>query len=156
MRLRPASAPRDSAPPAARPGRLSAGVSASFNTLRQRWFLLFGRDALLFLALTLAVVSLDTPQASWMLWWPMPLALAACTMTFMLHGASPVRWRHMVNLGLFALPLAARVWLASESPIRHAAVIEARELGVILLLGVAIWFIASCHPGRALVTLTWT
>src|SRR5689334_21618037 len=39
------------------------------------------RDALLFLALALAAVSLDSPLALWSLWWPLPLAALGAVLT---------------------------------------------------------------------------
>lgn len=144
--------PHDLPRPAGR-GRIYGLASRSLTVTRQPWFLLYTRDALLFLAITLAALALDNPQAVWRLWWPLPLSLGAALLTVQLHGASPVRFRHLLILAAFAIPLAVRSRFSIASSVPAAGLRETQELAAILFLGVALWVAGSCHPVRAL--LVW-
>lgn len=117
---------------------------------RRGWIALLVRDALLFLAIALAALALDNPVAVWRLWWPMPVALAAAAISVKVHGVSPVRWRHLLLVTLFAAPLVFRISLSLSSALPAAGLREGRELAVIFCLGVALWVAAACHPGRTL------
>lgn len=136
--------------PETRPGRIAGLLAEFFGVLHKPWFYLLARDALLFLAFSLAILALDNPVALWKLWWPLPLALAASALTLLLNGASPVRWRYLLNFGLFALPLAVRAWFSLQGTLPAVGLREVQELSLILSLGVALWLVASCHPGHAL------
>lgn len=134
--------------------RLRALWSRTHWTLSQRWFLLFSRDATLFLTLLVASFALISPKSVWTLWLPLPLVFVACVQTQALSRGFVLRWSHLGRLGLFFFPLFGRALLSLNGPIPVAGLREAQELAVVFFVASGLWLIASREPARTL--CVWT
>lgn len=110
------------------------------------------RDGLLLLALLLALTSIDAPAGLARLWWSMPLALVAIALTLAGPEGRPWRMRHLAVALLIAFTLGARAWASIVGPVPLYGVREAMELGVVLVLSIALWQTAA-GDGRRIMAL---
>ncbi|MEN6625856.1 MAG: hypothetical protein ABFD69_06470 [Candidatus Sumerlaeia bacterium] len=107
------------------------------------------RDAALLLALALCVLSMDSDQAPWRLWWPMPLAFLSGAMTLLMPGRPILRWRHHLWLGVLILLPLCRGLLSLHGPLPAAGLREMQGLMSIALVASALWLVAAVRPDRA-------
>ncbi len=105
--------------------------------------------ALLFLALALALITLDFPTAPWTRWWPLPLALGALGAAAAVRGLPAVELRDVAFVTLLIAPAAVRAILSLTGPLPLEGLREAQEFGVIFVLAAGLWLMARANPSVA-------
>ena len=102
--------------------------------------------ALLFLALALALITLDFPTALWTRWLPLPLALGALGAAAVVRGLPAVELRDVAFVTLLIAPAGVRAMLSLTGPLPLEGLREAQEFGVIFVLAAGLWMMARANP----------